>query len=146
MYLGIKLRISCQNHSLVFIYARILFLVSLLFVALYRHQPIMLIFSPIMLCCSAQNFDLLCSILCSCKRIVLRWRSSGPPTQLAELLYLGKYCCNEPLIYRHSIKPLNVLISNSNCSAIQTGCCFYETFAIDAQCNVSEVCKPKTIS
>ena len=31
-----------------------------------RHQPIMLIFSPIMLCCSAQNFDLLCSILCSC--------------------------------------------------------------------------------
>ena len=26
-----------------------------------RHQPIMLIFPPIMLCCSAQNFDLLCS-------------------------------------------------------------------------------------
>ena len=25
-----------------------------------RHQPIMLIFPPIMLCCSAQNFDLLC--------------------------------------------------------------------------------------
>ena len=32
-----------------------------------RHQPIMLIFPPIMLCCSAQIFDLLCSILCSCK-------------------------------------------------------------------------------
>ena len=31
-----------------------------------RHQPIMLIFSPIMLYCSAQNFDLLCSILCPC--------------------------------------------------------------------------------
>ena len=26
-----------------------------------RHQPIMLIFSSIMLCCSAQIFDLLCS-------------------------------------------------------------------------------------
>ena len=34
---------------------------------LTRHQPIMLIFPPIMLCCSAQNFDLLCSILCLCK-------------------------------------------------------------------------------
>ena len=32
----------------------------------------MLIFLPIMLCCSAQNFDLLCSILCSCERFVLK--------------------------------------------------------------------------
>ena len=32
----------------------------------------MLIFLPIMLCSSAQNFDLLCSILCSCKRFVLK--------------------------------------------------------------------------
>ena len=38
-----------------------------IFIAVSRHQPIMLIFPPIMLCCSAQNFDLLCSILCSCK-------------------------------------------------------------------------------
>ena len=30
------------------------------YIAGIRHQPIMLIFSPIMLCCSAQNFDLLC--------------------------------------------------------------------------------------
>ena len=36
-----------------------------------RDRPIMLILSPIMLCCSAQNFDLLCSILCSRIRIVL---------------------------------------------------------------------------
>ena len=35
--------------------------------SIIRHQPIMLIFPPIMLCCSAQNFNLLCSILCSCK-------------------------------------------------------------------------------
>ena len=34
-----------------------------------RDRPIMLIFY---LCCSAQFFDLLCSILCSCKRIVLK--------------------------------------------------------------------------
>ena len=37
-----------------------------------RDRPIMLIFLPIMLCCSAHFFDLLCSILCSCKRIVLK--------------------------------------------------------------------------
>ena len=37
-----------------------------------RDRPIMLIFLPIMLCCSAQIFDLLCSILCSCKRIMLK--------------------------------------------------------------------------
>ena len=37
-----------------------------------RDQPIMLIFLPIMLCCSVQNFDLLCSILCSRKRIMLK--------------------------------------------------------------------------
>ena len=36
-----------------------------------RDQPIMLIFLPIMLCSSAQNFHLLCSILCSCERLVL---------------------------------------------------------------------------
>ena len=34
---------------------------------IYRDRPIMLIFSPIMLCCSTQNFDLLCSRI----RIVL---------------------------------------------------------------------------
>ena len=28
----------------------------------FRHQPIMFIVSYIMLCCSAQNFDLLCSV------------------------------------------------------------------------------------
>ena len=38
---------------------------------LIRDQPIMLIFSPIMLCCSAQKFYLLCSKLCSRIRIVL---------------------------------------------------------------------------
>ena len=27
-----------------------------------------------------------------------------------KLLNHGKYCCNEPLIYRHSVKPLNALI------------------------------------
>ena len=32
----------------------------------------MLIFLPVMLCSSAQIFDLLCSILCSCKRFVLK--------------------------------------------------------------------------
>ena len=35
-------------------------------------QPIMFIFLPIMLCSSAQIFYLLCSILCSCKRFVLK--------------------------------------------------------------------------
>ena len=39
---------------------------------IYRDQPIMLIFLPIMLCSSAQIFDLLCSILCSCKTFVLK--------------------------------------------------------------------------
>ena len=37
-----------------------------------RDRPIMLIFLPIMLCCSAQNFDLLCSILCSCRNCSIR--------------------------------------------------------------------------
>ena len=32
----------------------------------------MLIFLHIMLCSSAQIFDLLCSILCSCERFVLK--------------------------------------------------------------------------
>ena len=36
-----------------------------------RDQPIMLIFSPIMLCCSAHKIYLLCSKLCSRIRIVL---------------------------------------------------------------------------
>ena len=31
---------------------------------MYRDRPIMLIFLPIMLCCSVQNFNVLCSILC----------------------------------------------------------------------------------
>ena len=37
--------------------------------ALIRDQPIMLIFLPIMLCCSAQNFDL----LCSCRTVLLEY-------------------------------------------------------------------------
>ena len=37
-----------------------------------RDQPIVLIFLPIMLCSSAQIFDLLYSILHSCKRFVLK--------------------------------------------------------------------------
>ena len=36
----------------------------------HRDRPIMLIFSPIMLCCIAQKFDILCSILCSLYFIV----------------------------------------------------------------------------
>ena len=47
-----------------------------------RDRPIMLIIF-IMLCCSAQIFDLLCSILCSCKRIVLK-----NLTVLLEYIYL----------------------------------------------------------
>ena len=39
--------------------------------AMYRDQSVILIFSPVMLCCSVQNFDPLCSILCSRIRIVL---------------------------------------------------------------------------
>ena len=37
-----------------------------------RDQPIMLIILPIMLCCSAKKFDLLCSILCSCRNCSIR--------------------------------------------------------------------------
>ena len=36
------------------------------------YTGIMLIFLPIMLCCSAQNFDVLCSILCSCRNCSIR--------------------------------------------------------------------------
>ena len=36
-----------------------------------RDRPIMLIYLPIMLCCSAHKIYLLCSILCSSIRIVL---------------------------------------------------------------------------
>ena len=39
--------------------------------AIARDWPIMLIFLPIMLCCSAQKSYLLCSKLCSKIRIVL---------------------------------------------------------------------------
>ena len=44
----------CQRHALH---------VTTQLHGLVRDQPIMLIFSPIMLCSSAQNFHLLCSIL-----------------------------------------------------------------------------------
>ena len=37
-----------------------------------RDQPIMLLFSPIMLCCSALKIYLLCSILCSVTKIAVR--------------------------------------------------------------------------
>ena len=39
--------------------------------AICKDQPIMLTFLPIMLCCSAHKICLICSILCSRKRIVL---------------------------------------------------------------------------
>ena len=61
----------------------------------YRDQPIMLIFSPIigpiMLCSSAQNFHLLCSIsVCSCMLIVLfRCIFSSFPCLALLTIYLG---------------------------------------------------------
>ena len=58
---NIQLSQSCHSEE-----------VKFLFTAPTRDQPIMLIFSPIMLCSGAQNFHLLCSILCSCERLVLK--------------------------------------------------------------------------
>ena len=46
-------------------------IMSMITSALVRDRPIMLIFSPIILCCSAQKFYLLCSKLCSRIKIVL---------------------------------------------------------------------------
>ena len=72
MYIRISYTYICTYICHVHIYiCTYIHIILCTYIRTYRDQPIMLIL-PIMLCCSTQNFDLLCSILYLCKKLLLK--------------------------------------------------------------------------